>query len=208
MGFQELGQRNQKRFQKALDKEIKNNILAGAYTFLSPEEPAQVTSSTTRLYPEKIMESRFVLTGKPLEPQEVHAAEQEGLLLDRDTEEPFRAKARHVMKGFSESGSSEIEATTPQVTREGALMVTQLVASYGWRLGFLDFTKAFMAGDRIQRTIYAARPREGIPGMPPGQLMKLEKVCYGLVAGPLAWFQHLNKVLIQELLYKQSLADP
>ena len=56
------------------------------------------------------MESRFVLTGKPLEPQEVHAAEQEGLLLDRGTEEPFRAKARHVMKGFSESGSSEIEA--------------------------------------------------------------------------------------------------
>ena len=113
-----------------------------------------------------------------------------------------------MMKGFSEDGSSTIEATTPQVTREGVLMVAQMVASHRWRLGFLDFTQAFMSGDPIQRTIYAAQPREGIPGLSPGQLLKLEKVCYGLVDGPYAWFQHLNRMLTKDLNYQQSLADP
>ena len=59
-------------------------------------------------------------------------------------------------------------------------MLTQLVASHMRRLGFLDLTQAFTSGDPIQRATYAAQPREGIPGMPPGQLLKLlEKVCYG-----------------------------
>eukprot|EP00435_Cladocopium_sp_Y103_P067719 s304_g30.t1 len=187
-----------------MEKEIKNNIAAGAYKVLTPEDSARVR----QLHPEKIMESRYVLTSKPLEPVLQVGAEQEGLLLDWDSEEPCKAKARHVMKGFSKDGSSEIEATTPQVTREGSLMVTQLVASHRWQLGFLDFTQAFMSGDPIQRTIYAAQPREGIPGLIPGQLLKLEKVCYGLVDGPLAWFQHLDKILVKELNYRQSLADP
>ena len=34
------------------------------------------------------------------------------------------------------------------------ITVAQLVASYWWRLGFLDFTQAFHAGDKIQRTLY------------------------------------------------------
>ena len=87
-------------------------------------------------------------------------------------------------------------------------MVAQMVESHRWRLGFLDFTQAFMSGDPSQRTIYAAQPREGIPGLSPGQLLKLEKVCYGLVDGPYAWFQHLNRMLTKELNYQQSLADP
>lgn len=44
--------------------------------------------------------------------------------------------------------------------------------------------------------------------MQPGQLLKLEKVCYGLVDGPLCWFQHLQRFLTSELGYQQSLADP
>ena len=164
----ELDQRNKESFWKAMQKEIQNNITAGAYKILTTEESARVRQK----YPNKIMESRFVLTAKPLEPQEVRDAEHQGLLLDWSSEEPCKAKARHVMKGFSEDGSSEIEATTPQVTREGSLMVTQLVVSHQWKLGFLD------------RIIYAAQPREGIPGMSPGQLLKLEKFAADLWMDP------------------------
>lgn len=77
------------------------------------------------------MKSRFILIANPLEPQEVQPAEEAGLLLDSESEEPCKAKARHVMKGFSEDGLSTIEATTPQVTREGVLMVAQI---YIWIL--------------------------------------------------------------------------
>ena len=74
-------------------------------------------------------------------------AKEEEILLDWDTDEPCKAKARHVMKGFSKEGAENIEATTPQVTREGTLTVAQLVSSFQWRLGFLDFTQALHSGD-------------------------------------------------------------
>ena len=174
--LQELNLRNQKCSKNAIGKEIQNNINIGAYTMVSPEESARVRQTM----PNKIMESRLVLTPKPLEPHEVEKAKEEEILLDWDTDEPCKAKARHVMKGFSEEGAENIEATTPQVTREGTLTVAQLVSSFQWRLGFLDFTQAFHSGDPIERLLCATQPREGIPGMNPGQLLKLEKVCYGL----------------------------
>ena len=202
--LKELNLKNQKCFEKAIAKEIKNNVDIGAYRFLSVEESAEIR----RTMPEKIMESRLVLTPKPLEPHEVEQFRQEGLLLEWEGDEPCKAKARHVMKGYSEDGADEIEATTPQVTREGVLLVTQLIASSRWKIGFLDFTQAFHSGDKIDRIIFATQPREGVPGYAPSQLIKLEKVCYGLTDGPLAWFRHLRKFLMTTLGYQQSIADP
>eukprot|EP00435_Cladocopium_sp_Y103_P054634 s153_g17.t2 len=206
--YQALDNKSKKNFDAAIKKEFNNNTDIGAYKVLSIEESAMVR----RTMPDKIMESRLVLTAKPLEPHEVEPARQEGLLLDQARgdmdSEPCKAKARHVMKGYSEEGADEIEAATPQVTREGTLTVAQLIASHHWLLGFLDFTQAFHSGDQIQRLLFATQPREGIPGLSPSQLLKLEKVCYGLTDGPLAWFVHLKKFLTTKLKYQQSLADP
>ena len=200
----DLSVRNTRAFNKAIEKEIKNNMEIGAYKAIGLEESTRIRQET----PEKIMESRFVLTTKPLEPHEVPLAEMDGLKLDWEADEPCKAKARHVMKGFSEDGAEDREASTPQVTREGTLLVAQIITSYKWKIGFLDFTQAFHSGDAINRIIYANQPREGIPGMHPGQLVKLEKVCYGLVDGPYAWYQHLRKFITKDLGYQQSLADP
>ena len=52
-------------------------------------------------------------------------------------------------------------------------MVAQLIASHLWKIGFMDFTAAFMSGDKIERTLYTSQPREGVPGLQPGQLLKL-----------------------------------
>ena len=202
--LKELTGKNYQCFIKAISKEINNNIDIGAYKVLTLEESARVKQQEG----DKIMDSRFVLTAKPLEPQDIEDAKKSGLLLQWDADEPCKAKARHVMKGYSENGAEEIEAATPQVTREATLLVAQLIASHRWQLGFLDFTQAFHSGDKIERTIYATQPREGIPGLAEGQLLKLEKVCYGLTDGPLAWYQHLRRYLVQELNYVQSLADP
>ena len=72
------------------------------------------------------MDSRFVLTAKPLEPQDIEDAKKSGLLLQWDADEPCKAKARHVMKGYSENGAEEIEAATPQVTREATLLKSSM----------------------------------------------------------------------------------
>ena len=138
---------------------------------------------------------------------EVDETKEAGLLLEWEGGEPCKAKARHVMKGFSEAGSENIETATPQVTREGALLVTQLIASHLWKIGFMDFAQAIISGDNIDQVLYTSQPGEGVPGMQPGQLLKLEKVCYGLVDRPFCWLQHLQKLLVEKLGYSQSLAD-
>ena len=138
----------------------------------------------------------------------MEAARAEGLLLDWDILEKRKAKVRHVMKGFSEQGAEYLPASTPQVTREAMMVATQLIASFRWRLGFLDFTQAFHAGDQIDRELYSEQPREGVPGMVPGQLLKLLKTCYGLTDGPYAWYQHIMRALTKEFGYTQSRADP
>ena len=202
--LKELTKHNQDCFQRAILKEVNNNINIKAYRPLSQEDSAKVRRDEG----DKIMESRYVLTAKPLEPQDIEEAKKANILLNWDTDEPCKAKARHVMKGFSEQGAEDLQAATPQITREGVIMVTQMVVSHSWKLGFLDFTQAFHSGDPIERVVYAEQPREGIPGMVPGQLPRLEKTCYGLTDGPFAWYCHLQKLLTKTLGYKQSLADP
>ena len=74
-----------------------------------------------------------------------------------------KAKARHVMKGFSEENSEYLEVTTPQVARDSVMLTLQLLCSRRWKPGYLDFTQAFHSGDPIDREIYAEQPVEGIP---------------------------------------------
>lgn len=199
----EVSKYNRNRFQKATEKEIKNNIQIGAYSPISLEESAQVRQQS----PERIMSSRYVYTAKPLEQVDVAAAEMDGLLLEWNTPEPHKAKVRHVMQGYSEHGSDFLNSTTPQVTRDGAMFTTQIIASKRWKLGFLDFTQAFHSGDKGERIIYAEQPHEGVPGLVRGQLLRLHKTCYGLTDGPYAWYSHITKV-IKDLGYEASRADP
>ncbi|CAE7350468.1 RE1 [Symbiodinium sp. CCMP2456] len=184
------------RLHKAILKEINNNLTTGAYEILDLENSERLRQQR----PEKIMESRYVLTKKPLEPSEVPKAEAEGILLDDKAHGPVKAKCRHVMKGFSEEAALE-------VNRDSVIFVTQVLASMGWDPGFLDFTQAFHSGDKINRELYCTQPKEGIPGIHPRQLIKLLKTCYGLTDGPFAWYQHLSKRLLKDG-YTVSRADP
>ena len=74
------------------------------------------------------------------EPENVQSANDGKILLEWTGEEPCKAKARHVMKGYSEEG--------------------------------------------------------------------VDQTCYGLTDGPLAWYLHLRKLLVDKLSYTQALADP
>ena len=192
------------RLKRAITKEISNNLQTGAYKLLSVEESDKVR----RFKEDKIMESRYVITKKPLEPSDVAKAQSEDLLLDDRSHGPCKAKCRHVMKGFSEAAAVEVECTTPQVGRDSVVFIVQVLASLGWVPGFLDFTQAFHSGDKIDRELYCTQPKEGIPGAHPRQLVKLLKTCYGLTDGPLAWYKHLARRLQEDFGYQPSKADP
>ena len=203
--FKDLKGERRERFLQAIRKEIQNNMDTKAYKMLSPEESEQVRRQAA----EKIVKSRFVLTEKNIEAEDIEKAKKDGVLLREDGENSSKAKARHVMKGFSETSTEDLETTTPQCGRETVLCVLQLLCSYQWTPGYLDFTQAFHSGDEIERTIYASQPHDcPLPGYQPRQLLQLLKTCYGLLDGPYAWYRHLNRVLTEKLGYKVSAADP
>ena len=191
-------------FWRAIEKEIKNNLETKAYQILSPEESETVRRSK----PDKIIQSRYVLTEKNIEEDDIEKAKRDQVLIKEDGGHSTKAKARHVMKGFSETDAETLETTTPQAGRESVLFGLQVMCSYGWTPGYLDFTQAFHSGDDIKREIYAAQPPEGIPKCQPRQLVRLLKTCYGLLDGPYAWFIHLSRVLTEKLNYEASAADP
>jgi len=190
------------KFLKAIQKEVNNNISTGAYEIISPEESEEI-----RRAGHNILQSRYVLVEKRIEPDEVEAIQNEELLLREDEHGGFKAKARHVMKGFSEPDSEWLDAATPQVAPETVLLVLQAICSRRWEPGYLDFTQAFHSGDEISRLLYAELPPEGLPGVQNRQLLRLKKHCYGLLDGPYQWYKHLQRTLVN-LGYEQSQADP
>ena len=119
-------------------------------------------------------------------------AEYEGILIKKDGEnlENSKAKAQHVMKGFSENEGENLETTTPQCGKDTVLCMLQLLCSQGWPPASLDFTQAFHSGDEIQREVYDQPSECTLPGLLPRQLLRLLKSCYGLLDGPHAWHQH------------------
>ena len=202
--LRELQNQDQQRFLKAITKEITTNIKSGAQQPMNLKDSEQ----TRRMKPEKVRKSRYVLTEKPVEPEDVEKNRAEDLLLDRDNG-VFKAKARHVMKGYSENNAEDLNSTTPQVSKESVMFVLQILTSLKWTLGHLnlDFTQAFHSGDLIDRELYCEMPPEGIPGDHPRQLLRLRKTCYGLTDGPYAWYIHISGVL-KKLGYQVSKADP
>lgn len=153
------------------------------------------------------MKSRYVLTEKPVEPHEVEPLRAEGLLLDNQDGDVLKAKARHVMKGYPESNSEDLEPTTPQVAKDTVFFVLQILASMKWTVGHLDFTQASHSGDGIDRELYCSLPPKGVPGLHERQLLRLLKTCYGLTDGPYQWYRHVSQVLASRG-YVRSKADP
>ena len=188
--LRELQGDKKEKFLAAIKKEIQNNLNTGAYEIMSPEQSEQAR----RDHPDKILQSRYVLVEKGIEPEDIEKAVQEGILITDAGESSTKAKARHVMKGFSEWNAEDLETATPQVAKESMMLVLQLMSSNYWEPGYLDFTQAFHSGDAIDRTLFAEFPPEGIPNMDvqPRQLLRLKKTCYGLLDGPFAWFRHLD----------------
>ena len=193
------------RLQRAIQKEVNNNLGTGAYEILDPAASALARRTKGDL----IMKSRYVITKKPIEEHAVEDARSADEVLDNpEMNGPAKAKCRHVMQGCSEENILDLETTTPQVHRDTVVFPAQVIVSNEWEAGFADFSQAFHSGDPIEREVYAEPPPEGLPGVRPGQLLKLLKTCYGLTDGPAAWFKHVVKLLTKTLGYRQSVVDP
>jgi hypothetical protein len=63
------------------------------------------------------------------------------------------------------------------------------------RLGSFDCKTAFLTGKDHDRDIYCRPPKEGLPGVEPGSLLKIVKGTYGLREAPRLWYLRAQEVL-------------
>ena len=94
---------------------------------------------------ERVMTMRWVLTWKVAE----------------DTGET-KAKARLVVKGFTDPDLTKIRSESPTLSRLSRQIILQLSASRGFRLRMGDVKTAFLSGDReeARRDVYAEPPQK------------------------------------------------
>ena len=170
--MKDLDKEEKAEFLQAKEKEWKGMVQSGAVRVLSGEETERVLASKAEY--ERIMESRFLDTKKP----------------DDSQKRGWKAKSRLIVKGFTDPDLLDLETYAPTLSREGFMMVMQLVASHGHKLELGDVEQAFNNGDPMNREkgpVYIRPPRNGIPGVPEGRLIELMKTVYGLADGPKAW---------------------
>ena len=99
-----------------------------------------------------------------------------------------KAKARLVVKGFTDPDLTEIRAESPTLSRLSRQLIIQIAASRGFRLRKGDVKTAFLSGDReeTRRDVYAESPEELRDKLQitREQVLKLETAVYGLRNAP------------------------
>ena len=110
-----------------------------------------------------------------------------------------KAKARLVVKGFTDPDLTEIRTESPTLSRLSRQLILQISASRGFRLRKGDVKTADLSGDReeAKRDVYAEPPQELRDKLQVTreQVLKLETAVYGLRNAPRAWWKRVVRVL-------------
>ena len=67
-------------------------------------------------------------------------------------------------------------------------LLLALAAHFGWHLQSFDVESAFLTGRWMNREVYFRPPPEGLPGLPPGCLVKAVKRLFGVPEAPPLWY--------------------
>jgi hypothetical protein len=131
----------------------------------------------------RIMSMRWILTWKKIE-------ETGGR----------KAKARLVVKGFTDPDLLQIRAESPTLSKIGRNCLLQLAASYKMTLSMGDVKTAFLQGNQgeSERDIYGDIPADSrdLFNLAPDEVIKLEGSVYGLRTAPKAWFAKVTTDLL------------
>jgi histone deacetylase 1/2 len=107
-----------------------------------------------------------------------------------------RYKARLVAKGFHQQpGIDYTDTFSPVIKPQTIKMVICIALHHGWSLSHMDVNNAFLNGT-ISETIYMSQPYGFVHPQYPHHVCKLHKSLYGLKQAPRAWFQALQKFLL------------
>ena len=173
---------------------------------LSPEESDAVRKTVD---PKRILPSRYVYRDK------------NAPLRSETNNLPVKAKARLCVGGHMDPRLSQGELRTdaPTVTRNSTMLFFTIVQRFGLDVVAADVEAAFMQGDpqHGDQELYMAQPREGLPGVRQGSLVRILKGVFGLATAPRHWWAKLRRLLLEvrielghgyEFHFKQHSLDP
>ena len=99
------------------------------------------------------------------------------VLRKKETDAGYKAKARRSVHGFKDPDIHEIERGCPTSELSSINITLQILASTTSEGTLDNGEKAFMQGDPSVRVepLYATPPPEGLPGVPEGALIRLDR---------------------------------
>ena len=164
-------------------KEISNVVISRALRNLSPEEHKKIN-------PKTVMGMRWVLTRK---------ADQ-------------TAKARLVVLGFQAHNLTEVETTSPTLSKLGRNCVLAVAAAMGFIVKSGDVTSAFLqTGISLEdENLHVLAPPElsAMFGAEHGEqlVLKVREAFYGLAHAPRKWFEKCVRTMVN-LQWRQLKGD-
>ena len=158
-------------FRQADIKQWQKHLNLDAVEIIQPDEAARIMKSK----PQCVLPvpARFVRTNLSEEPGELEA------------------RSRLVLPGhFLRKGIEQGEARTDSPTFGLVAMniLLAIAAHFQWDLGSFDVESAFLTGRLMEREVYFRPPPEGLPGLPPGCLIRAKKGLFGVPEAPRLWY--------------------
>ena len=175
----------QEAFRLAEEKQLREHFEHGALEPLSVEESARIRREIPS---ERILSSRFAYRDKNWSRRKINP----------DT--PWRHKARLVVAGHKDPDVQQLETDAPTIGRLTVLTLFQVLASRRrsdkWVAAAGDITAAFLNGDPMTRELFLQQPRNGLKGLQPDQLLKINKGVFGLPDSPRKWWKRLKRDML------------
>ena len=148
--------------------------------------PRNQVHKIRRSHPDRIMSSRFVITGK----KENNSS---------------RIKARWCLRGYYDPDLVEKvlsgKCHSPTLSQLGRSIILQLIVSFGWSLNLGDIKGVFLEADVSQQTstklVFAELPPGGVPGVAAGSLVQVLGNIYGANEAPHNWYMEFDSVARQ-----------
>ena len=118
---------------------------------------------------------------------------------DKGEKGVLKAASRLVVPGHLQYGSPQEEGDertdAPTVPQLGLHLLMTIAASFHWIRRMFDVSSAFLRGDAMDAEVYFRLPREGLPRVPEGSLIKAIEGVFGLRVAPRLWCKKVKAVL-------------
>eukprot|EP00439_Symbiodinium_sp_Y106_P004950 s1915_g1.t1 len=173
-------------FRAAEDKQYLEHIDHAALEPLSISESNRIRDEVSS---DRILSSRFAYRDKNWSRRKI------------DPGVPWKHKARLVVAGHKDPDVQHLETDAPTIGRLTILTLFQVLASRrkneNWVAAAGDITAAFLNGDPMERELYLKQPKNGLGGLHPDQLLKVNKGIFGLPDSPRKWWKRLKRDMLK-----------